>query len=274
MLRQRALRDVVDDDVGEGGSDAKDRNFVTALARGLEILRVFAPSGGLLGNQEIAARTGLPRPTVSRLTYTLTQLGYLEYSERMSKYRLAAGVLALGYSVLSGMGIRRIARPFMQELAEHANASVSLGSRNRLDMVYIENVRPSRALAVPLDLGSWIPIATTAMGRALVAALPASERSVLLRAVEESDLAAWPRIREGIDLAIEQYRTLGFTLSLGDWHRSVHAVGVPIAMPDGSILAFNCGAPAYLYDRPKLIDDLGPRLVHLVRNVEAALGRG
>ena len=57
-----------------------DRKFVTALARGLEVLRVFTPTEGLLGNGEIAERTGLPKPTVSRLTYTLTKLGYLATS--------------------------------------------------------------------------------------------------------------------------------------------------------------------------------------------------
>jgi len=274
-LRKEASPDPAEEDLGQMGPEPKDRNFVTALARGLEILRVFDANDSLLGNQEIAARTGLPKPTVSRLTYTLTQLGYLEYSERMGKYRLAAGVLALGYSVLSGMGIRRIARPYMQELAEYANASVSLGSRNRLDMVYIENVRPARALAVPLEVGSWIPVATTAMGRALLAALPEDERQALVNAIAESDPAAWPRRRQGIEQAIEHYQIHGFTLSLGEWHPSVHAVGVPLALPDGSsILAFNCGAPAYLFDPARMITDLGPRLVHLVRNVEAALTKG
>src|SRR5690606_20818969 len=59
-----------------------DRKFITALARGLDVLSVFRPDDRLLGNQEIAARTGLPKPTVSRLTYTLTKLGYLTHVER------------------------------------------------------------------------------------------------------------------------------------------------------------------------------------------------
>jgi hypothetical protein len=59
---------------------AKDRKFVAALARGLDILRVFTPNDGLLGNQEIAQRSGLPKATVSRLTYTLRRLGYLDYA--------------------------------------------------------------------------------------------------------------------------------------------------------------------------------------------------
>ena len=43
---------------------ATDRSFVVALSRGLDVLRAFQPNDGLLGNQEIAARTKLPKPTV------------------------------------------------------------------------------------------------------------------------------------------------------------------------------------------------------------------
>src|SRR5438309_3969472 len=68
---------------------ATDRSFVVALSRGLDVLRAFHPNDGLLGNQEIAARTNLPKPTVSRLTYTLTKLGYLTPVPRFEKYQLA-----------------------------------------------------------------------------------------------------------------------------------------------------------------------------------------
>src|ERR1700761_9381206 len=71
---------------------ATDRSFVVALSRGLDVLRAFQPHDGLLGNQEIAARTNLPKPTVSRLTYTLTKLGYLTPVPRFEKYKLAPAV--------------------------------------------------------------------------------------------------------------------------------------------------------------------------------------
>ena len=45
---------------------AKDRQFVTALARGLDILRAFTPRHPVLGNSEIAQRAHLPKPTVTR----------------------------------------------------------------------------------------------------------------------------------------------------------------------------------------------------------------
>ena len=247
---------------------------MTALARGLEVLRVFTPQDGLLGNQEIASRTGLPKPTVSRLTRTLTKLGYLAYSERLGKYQLGTGALALGYSVLANMGIRQIARPFMQELAEYSGLSVSMGGRDRLEMIYLEHCRPHTAVTLRLDLGSRIPIATTAMGRALLAALPEKERQYLLEHIERHEPDRWPKIRSALDQAVEDYRTRGFTVSIGDWQPDVHAVGVALIPPDGSsIVAFNCGGPAFLIDRKKLLNDLGPRLVNLARNIEAAFLR-
>ena len=45
-------------EAGEDAAPEHDRKFVVALARGLEVLRVFRASDGLLGNTEIAERTG------------------------------------------------------------------------------------------------------------------------------------------------------------------------------------------------------------------------
>jgi DNA-binding IclR family transcriptional regulator len=252
--------------------ETKDRQFVVALARGLEVLRAFSPAEPMLGNGEIAARTGLPKPTVSRLTHTLTRLGYLTYSDRLGKYQLGTPLLALGYAVLGSLGIRKVARPLMQALADQANANVALGSRDRLSMVYAECCRSDAAVTLRLELGSRIPIATTAMGRALLAALPEAERDYLMDRMARRDPETWPAIRAGIERAVEDYRTRGFTLSAGDWHRDVNAVGVPLVPPDGSpVIAFNCGGPAFLMDRDRLVSDLGPRLVALVRTVEATL---
>ena len=63
--------------VPAGAETRNDRRFVESLARGLAVLRCFAPADRELGNREIAIRTGLPPATVSRLTFTLTALGYL-----------------------------------------------------------------------------------------------------------------------------------------------------------------------------------------------------
>ena len=69
---------------------SEDRHFVTALARGLQVLSCFRASDKMLGNQELARRCGLPKSTISRLTYTLTKLGYLEHDPEVGRYRLGS----------------------------------------------------------------------------------------------------------------------------------------------------------------------------------------
>jgi DNA-binding IclR family transcriptional regulator len=249
-----------------------DRKFVAALARGLEVLRAFTPTEGLLGNGEIVERTGLPKPTVSRLTYTLTKLGYLNHVERLGKYQLAPAALALGYTALANMRIRQIARSYMQEFADYSDASVALGVRDRLDMIYVEHCRSKHGVMLRLGLGSRIPIATTAMGRALIAVLPEAERDWLLGYIKREQGKLWPQVRAGIERAISDVAERGFSISIGEWERDINAVGVPLVASDGSgSFAFNCGAPAFQFTRRRLENDIGPRLVNTVRNMERDL---
>ena len=120
-----------------------DKQFATTLARGLEILRCFTPEAAVLGNKDLAALTGLPKPTISRFTYTLSRLGYLKADHISSKYQLGPAVVALAHPLLATITLRQIARAPMKEFADYAGGSVSLGVRDRLNIVYVETSRSS-----------------------------------------------------------------------------------------------------------------------------------
>ena len=256
-----------------GKKVATDRSFVVALSRGLDVLRAFQPNDGLLGNQEIAARTNLPKPTVSRLTYTLTKLGYLTPVPRFEKYQLAPSAMALGYAALANLGLRHLSEPFREEVMRATGGAVAVGGRDRQSMIYFGQSRNGLTLGVQLDVGSRIPIATTAMGRAYIWALPPDERSALLRELREHYGSRWPKIRDGIERSGEIVAKRGFALSAGEWQSDVAAVSVALKLNDGTgPYAFNCGAPAFRFTEDRLLNDIGPRLVAMVRNIEAALG--
>ena len=104
-----------------------DRHFVTALARGLDVLSAFRSRDRMLGNQELARRCGLPKSTISRLTYTLVKHGYLEHTQDEAGnpgYKLGSAVLALGSAMIARMDMRALARPLMQDLADRSGAQV------------------------------------------------------------------------------------------------------------------------------------------------------
>ena len=147
--------------------DENSGQFVTALARGLELMRCFTPRDNVLGNQDLARMTGLPKPTVTRLTNTLMRLGCLKREVHSGKYQLDVGVLGFGYAMLSNLAIRTVAHPLMEDLANHAQAAVAMASRDRLQMVYLDVVQGQGNMTMRRQIGSYLPLAQK-IGRAHV----------------------------------------------------------------------------------------------------------
>ncbi|MBH9316020.1 IclR family transcriptional regulator [Pseudomonas aeruginosa] len=265
-----AFEAVLIDPMQEKDEELKDRQFVTALARGLELLRCFTPRESLLGNQELAKKTGLPKPTVSRLTHTLTRLGYLRHLPHSGKYQLEVGVMSFGYAMLSNLSIRALARPLREERAGSATAAVAMAARDRLSMVYLDVVHGEANLTMRRQVGSHLSLHRSAIGRACLAAMPEDEREFILGHIRKRHPEDWPEVRKGLERAFRDYADYGFCLSLGEWQRDVNAVGVALHHESHGLLAFNCGGPSFHLKREKLEDDIGPRLLHMVHNIEAA----
>ena len=251
-----------------------DRHFVTALARGLEVLACFRAGDNMLSNGEIAARCRLPKSTVSRLTHTLTRLGYLQYVEDRAQYRLGSAALAVGTAMLSRMKIRQVARPMMQELADFAGAVVALGVRVELGIIYVEACRSQSALTLTLDVGSRVPLGTTAIGRAYLAAVSEHERVQALAQPRSSEGPRWPKIRATIDAALLEYRRIGCCSSFGEWQPDVNGIAVGLRPGPGlPPMAINCGGSAFHLPPAFLLEKVRPRLITLVRQLEASLGQ-
>ena len=257
--------------LGEGRGEG---DFVASIARGFSILRSFRRGERSLGNKEISDRTGLPRSSVARITATLTQLGYLEFLPSQEKYALGVGVLGLGQNYLAGLDVREVARPLMQELAGDTRATVALAARDADQMVFLEICHGSQLFGLRLGVGERVPRGTTALGRAAHAGLPAAERKRVLDAVRKGAKGAHRELLiKGLEQAVKDYERHGFCLSLGDWERNVHGVGVPMASSDGvRVLAFSCFGPPHDMTRARLVGEVGPRLTVLRDRVRESLG--
>ena len=267
-MRRREIALATPEAESDGGRDAQ---FVTALARGLDVLRAFRRGDPPLGNQELAQRTGLPKATVSRLTYTLSSLGYLAYVPSTAKYTLSIRAFALGFTALGSLGVRDVARPHMQALADETGVSVALGARDGTSMVYIEHCRGASPLHMGIEVGSHISLARSAMGRAFLAGLGLAERVQLMEAMSHRD--NWAEIRQGIEETLAGYVARGFVLLIGDWRPEINAVGVPLVLGSGGSLTFalNCCGPAVLLSRDDLIDRVGPRLMAAADAIRKAM---
>ncbi|MDF1586830.1 IclR family transcriptional regulator [Marinimicrococcus flavescens] len=243
-----------------------------ALARGLGVLRTVAAAGGALATGEIAARTGLPKPTVSRLAATLCKLGYLRAAADGSGFFLTTATLGLGYAVLARAGIVEIARPFMEELAASGEVAVAISVRSGLAMMYVELVRRPEAIVLSLQTGSRVPLHLTASGRAWLAAAGGRERESAMSALRDAYGADWPAMRTRLDAAIAQAERAGYAASLGDWRPEHHAIGVALAHPaTGDLYTLSLGGLASVLPPARIEENLAPRLLAAAAAIRAAL---
>lgn len=253
--------------------DEKDPQFAYTLARGLQVLRAFEGIDLWVGNRELAARTGIPRPTVARLTRTLAILGYLRYDPAQARYRLAPSTLCLGHPLLAHLTIRQLARPLMQRLADHAHGGVSLGMRDGLNMVLIESCVDVNAITAKPDIGVTRLICQTAMGRAFLAQLPPRERDAVIDEIRAASPDQWTALGPDIHREIERYGTHGYCLARDSSRKGIHAVATPISNV-GSLDAIivNCAVASFQLEEGALETDIAPRLLHLAQSVQLGAG--
>ena len=245
------------------------------LAKGMEVLSAFRDGLLALGNSELAARTGIPRPTVARLSKTLSELGYLAYDPVRAKYRLAAGVLKLGHPLLAGMPVRQAARPLMQDLANALSCSVSIGVASGIDLVYVETARSMQAIGphVP-DIGSSIPLPQAALGRALWSMLSTRETRALTAQIQRDAPDIWKGFGAKLDSGARDCAERGFCVAYGDWVEDVHAAATPLFTDreTGVAYALNCGLQSFRLAPGQLVEEIGPRLVALAGAIRTACG--
>ncbi|MCY1211138.1 beta-ketoadipate pathway transcriptional regulator, PcaR/PcaU/PobR family [compost metagenome] len=251
-----------------------DRQFATNLARGLDVLRAFTPGSPVLGNQDIVARTGLPKATVSRLTYTLSLLGFLSRVPGNQKYRLGAGVLALAYPMLAGLAIRQIARPYMEAIARETGCTVNLGMRERLTVVYVDSCRVDPGNVYQPDIGSTRPLLSTSIGRAVLLACGPEERAAVLNRLRVEDAERFEREQPMWMAEQAHYAAHGYCLSRGEWRTDIHAIAVPIRQSlHEDPFALNCTVAAARDLDDMLARTVAHKLREGVRQIELACAR-
>jgi len=255
-----------------GSSSEHDRKFVSALARGMELLAVFRPGHALLGNAELALATGIPKATVTRLTYTLTKMGYLDHERSLGKYQLSASILALGYPFLANLRVRHVGHDDFQKLADIAGGWVGVAGRSKLNMIFVDTCSAKDITTLRLELGSCVTMVNSAVGRAFLGGVSESERLYFFDHFARRLGPAWKKVKPSVEASVAEVHDRGFCIVDGEWHRDVRAVAAPLISPDGkTILAVNCGGPSFVITAKRLENELGPRLQHLCRSIAPML---
>ncbi len=244
-----------------------DRKFIWSVARTLKLLQAFRPGHGSLGNNELSERSGISKATVTRITYTLTELGYLK-KDASRKYYPSPRLLSLSYSVVGNFQIRQLAQGQMQELANISRAAVALAWPDEDMMIYVAANTATASDSNLLDIGTRVSMAKTATGRAVLAKLPADQLEEKFDRWSVLYGEEWPDLKARILKSIDEVNTRGFCLVDGEWRSNVRTVGVPVYdRRHETYLGLNCGAPIYSSTVEQMEQEYGPRLVHIAQTL-------
>lgn len=212
-------------------SNKDDRTFVTALARGLAVLRCFDRPRIELTTAEIARRTGLSQPTVWRLCYTLIESGYLVRAPAGAGLRIGAPALTLGYAAARGLDAPALALPYMKRILDRTGGSTTLSVRQGAEMVAVEQLNGDFVVR-DQPIGWRAPLDTVSAGLAVLAALPATARETAVAAIDNPDAARRERHLTRVDTAVKDLARDG-TVRLGQILDGRYtAVAVPLFEKD------------------------------------------
>lgn len=260
-------------DLEDSTGNSQRPDTVSALERGIAVLRCFTESRRVLTATDLARLTGVPRPTVTRMAATLVGLGLMTQEPGSEGYMLGPGVVSIARVFLAGLDVRAVARPGMQALAEATSGSVYLAVRDGIDMVLVEACRPRSAMLSPrLDVGSCAPIANSALGRAYLWALPEPQRQSLIESLRLALGNDWAAVEAGLTRALRDAGQLGYCISAGEFLPEISSVAVPLVGPKGEVMALNCGSAAFLYSEDHLRQTVAPQLLQMAKTLAAALG--
>lgn len=211
-------------------------DFIEALARGLDVIRTFEPARPEMSLAEVAAATGLSRPTARRILLTLEELGYARSGD--GRFALTPRVLELGMAYVSSMGLWEVAKPHMRQLVAQVDESVSIAQLDGSDIVYVARVAVPKIVALRVEIGTRFPALATSLGKVLLAALPTAELENALAQPGRSGLVPrWQPDTEERNAVLREVRARGWAVTDQDLALGIRSVAVPLRDGEGRVIA-------------------------------------
>ncbi len=253
-------------------SEDPGRDYIQSIERCLAVINAFTHRKPRMSFREIAAATGLSKPTVRRILITLRHLGYAQSIG--SQFGLTPKILALGYAYLSSLDLTDVTQPLMEALTDQLSESTALVALDGADIVYVNRVHRHRISSITLAVGTRLPAHATSTGHVLLAdlkpqALEDYFAQANLRALTDRTLTTRTALTERLRLV----RARGWDVVDQELEIGRRSAAAPIRDPSGHVIAalsFSCGTSERSYEQ--VVEDCLPHLLKTAAQISIALG--
>jgi DNA-binding IclR family transcriptional regulator len=219
---------------------------VQSVERAFGVLQALA--GGPAGVSEVAARTGLPKSTVSRLLSTLVELGAVEQSELLGVYGLGELIIDLSAAASPGRNLVAIARPHLVELVSEIDEAAGLGMLDGDQVYYWDQVDGGHEVLVRDWTGESVDAHVVSSGLVLLAYAPDELRKEFLARPRKAWTEHSVTDPELIARRLSEIRRAGFAWVYEEMSEGLNSVAAPIVNPAGTVIAaVHAHGPSYRF---------------------------
>jgi DNA-binding IclR family transcriptional regulator len=216
---------------------------IEAIDRALALLSALAdagPTGTSLG--DLAGRTRVNKSTAYRALSTMRARGFATQSVDGTTYRLGPAAMGLGAAFVTPENLAVSLHPMLVAVSRASEELVHLGVWVDDHVLYIDKVEPARAIRVWSSVGQWVPVATSALGRAMLAARNVDEeqQKLYLQHLGGERTVSPQRLQA----AVRQARRRGYSTELEENEPGVACLGTAIMQGDHVVAAISITAPA------------------------------
>ncbi len=203
--------------------------LATSLVKALHVLLALEESPEGRGVTDIARALGLPKSAVHRLLVTFQACGFVQQQAQSSRYTLGPVLARLGLRAADLFTPRRVARPYMEALAQEVRETIFLGVLCEASVLIIEKVEQSQVLRISPELGTTLPLWQTALGQVWLALCPAAQRDRLLATLLPPDsVVPAERVLASRRQELAAIAQQGFAVSLETWRPELCCLAVPV----------------------------------------------
>ena len=245
--------------------------MVQSVEKAIEILHTFGHAEPELGVMELSRRLGLHKSTVSRLLATLERGELLERNPDTGKYRLGVGLIALAGQVVRHADLRTIARPYLEDLAQHCRETANLVVLHGDMCMNVEQFVPADRQVKDIGwVGRRTPLHATSTGKILLAYAQDGERRRLVERLELHRYTANTITEPGQLLSeLERVEERGVAWGLEELEVGLNSVAAPVRdHAQAVVAAVSLSGPAY-----RVTEDLLPELTSHVVETASCISR-
>lgn len=232
-----------------------------AVLKGLRLLQVIPELGPEASARNIQQTMGLPRPTIYRLLNTLEQEGFVERNPMGEEYVLGRQVIRLAQQAQAQNNLQGQVRATLRAISKVTGETVHLAVPYGCHMTFIDKVESPEAVRMASYIGMPIPMHSTSVGKAYLAALDDESRGqylvqMKLDAVTERTITSLDALRD----ELARTRERGYAIDDEENEPGIVCFGHAIHGTDGML----AGAISVSVPRYRLSED---RRAQIIANV-------